>query len=95
MISEIKYLRVEEYKYMWRKSYAHQDHGHKIQNREGLRWRAFGEQNIMTRNLPLPVRRKMHNQFVLPVPTYGTDIASYKRSRNKTKNYTKRNEKDN
>ncbi len=42
--------------------------------RIGMGWSAFGKQNlVMNSNLPLSLKRKVYNQCILPVLTYGSE----------------------
>ena len=44
-------------------------------------WRAFGRQhkhNVMKKNFPLSLKRKVYNQCILPVITYGSETCVLK-----------------
>ncbi len=64
--------RVEEYIYLGQTVSANPAHVKEIKRRIGMGWSAFGKQgDTMNRNLPLSLKRKVYNQCVLPVLTYG------------------------
>ncbi len=53
---------------------ANPAHDRKIKGRIGIKWTAFGKQgDIMNSNLPLSLKKKVYNQCILPVLTYGSE----------------------
>ncbi len=65
---------VEEYTYLGQMVSANPAHEKEIRRRIGIGWSAFGKQNlVMNSNLPLPLKRKVYNQCILPVLTYGSE----------------------
>ena len=65
---------VNEYNYLGQVVYANPGHESEIKRRISLGWRAFGKQiDIMKSKLPLSLKRKVFNQQVLPVLTYGSE----------------------
>ena len=45
-----------------------------IQRRIALGWPAFGRANlVLTKKLPMSLKRKVYNQCILPVMTYGSE----------------------
>ncbi len=64
---------VEEYTHLGQMVSANPAHEKEIR-RIGMGWSAFGKQNfVMNNNLPLSLRRKVYNQCILPVLTYGAE----------------------
>ncbi len=65
---------VEEYTYLGHMVSANPAHEKEIRRRIGMGWSAFGKQNlVMNSSLPLSLKRKVYNQCILPVLTYGSD----------------------
>ncbi len=65
---------VEEYMYLGQMVSANPAHEKKIRRRIGMGWSAFGKQNfVMNSNLPLSLERKVYNQCILQVLTYGAE----------------------
>ncbi len=65
---------VEEYTYLGQMVRGNPTHEKEIRRRIGMGWSAFGKQNlIMNSNLPLSLKRKVYNQCILPVLTYGSE----------------------
>ncbi len=56
-------------------------------------WSAFGKQNlVMNSNLPLSLKRKVYNQCILPVLTYGSETCRLTKGvREETEKCTKGN----
>ena len=51
--------------------------GKEIKIRSGMGWNALGRQhNIMEINITLTLKRKVYNQYILPVLTYGSETWS-------------------
>ncbi len=64
----------EEYTYLRRMVSANPTHAKEIRRRIGMRWIAFGKQNlVLNSNLPLSLKRKVYNQCILPVLTYRSE----------------------
>ncbi len=65
---------VEKYTYLGQMVSANPAHEKEIRRRIGMGWSAFAKQNlIMISNLPLSLKRKVYNQGILPVLTYGPE----------------------
>ncbi len=65
---------VEEYIYLGQMVSANPAHKKEIRGRIGMGWSAFGKQNlVMNSNLPLSLKKKVYNQCILPVLTYGAE----------------------
>ncbi len=65
---------VEEYTYLGQMVSANPAHEKEIRRRIGMGWSAFGKLNlVMNRYLPLNLKRKVYNQCILPVLTYGSE----------------------
>ena len=65
---------VDEYVYLGQTVQTTPGHDYEIKRRIGMGWSAFGKQsNIMKSNLPISLKRKVYNQCVLPVLTYGSE----------------------
>ncbi len=65
---------VEEYTYLGQMVSANPAHEKKIRRRIGMGWSAFGKLNLlMNSNLPLFLNRKVYNQCILPILTYGPE----------------------
>ena len=63
-------------KFFWgQKIGAFPDHEKEIKkNRNGIEWNAFDrEDNIMKSYLPLSLKRKVYNQCIPPILTYGSE----------------------
>ncbi len=55
-------------------------------------WSAFGKQNlVMNSNLPLSLKRKVYNQCILPVLTYGSETWRLTKELEETEKCTKGN----
>ena len=68
---------VEEYVYLGQLIESTSDHSKEIKRRIGMGWSAFGKQNsVMKSKLPLSLKRKVYNQCILPVLTYGSETWS-------------------
>ncbi len=53
---------------------ANPAHEKEIRRRIGMGWSAFGKQNlVMNSNLPVSLKRKVYNQCIRPVLTYGPE----------------------
>ncbi len=53
---------------------ANPEHEKEIRRRIGTGWSAFGKQNpVMNSNLPFSLKRKVYNQCILLVLTYGSE----------------------
>ncbi len=90
---------VEQYTYLGQMVSANPAHEKEIRRRIGMGWSAFGKQNlVMNMNLPLSLKRKVYNQCILPVLTYGSEtwrltkelerkLRSAKRGREKNAGY--------
>ncbi len=64
---------VEEYTYLGQMVSANPAHEKEIR-RIGMEWSVFGKQNlVMNSNLSLSLKRKVYNQCILPVLTYGAE----------------------
>ncbi len=64
---------VEEYKYLGQMVSAKPVHEKEMRRRIGMGWSAIAQQNIvMNISLPLSLKRKVYNQCILPVLTYGS-----------------------
>ena len=69
--------RVQEYIYLGQKISANPNHESEIKRRIGMGWSAFGKQSsVMKSNLPIALKRKVYNQCILPVMTYGSETWS-------------------
>ncbi len=65
---------VKEYTYLGQMVSANPAHEKEIRRRIGMGWSAIGKQNlVMNRNLILSLKRKVYNQCILPVLTYGSE----------------------
>ncbi len=65
---------MEEYTYLGQMVSANPAYEKEMRGRIGMGWSAFGKQNlVMNSNLPLSLKRKVYNQCILPVPTYGAE----------------------
>ncbi len=65
---------VDEYTYLGQMVSANPEHEKEFRRGIGMGWSAFGKQNIvMNSNLPLSLKRKVYNQCILPVLTYGSE----------------------
>lgn len=65
---------VKEHTYLGQTVNASPVHEKEIRRRIGMGWRAFVKQNnIMRGNMALSLKRKVYNQNVLPVLTYGSE----------------------
>ncbi len=65
---------VEEYTYLGQMVIANPAHEKEIRKRIGMGWSAFGKHNlVMNSNLPLSMKRKVYNQCIIPVLTYGLE----------------------
>ncbi len=65
---------VEEYIYLGQMLSANPAHEKEIKRRIGMGWSFFGKQNlVMKSNLPLSLKRKVNNECILPVVTYGSE----------------------
>ena len=68
---------VQEYAYLGQIIKANPDSSCEIKRRIGMGWSAFGKQSsIMKSRLPLSLKRKVYNQCILPVLTYGSETWS-------------------
>ena len=68
---------VNEYTYLGQTVSVAPGHETEIKRRISMGWRAFGKQNeIMKSKMPLSLKRKVFNQIVLPVLTYGSETWS-------------------
>ncbi len=64
---------VEEYTYLRQMVSANPAHEKEIR-RIGMGWSAFGKQNLVRNSsLPLSMKRKVYNQCILSVLTYGSE----------------------
>ncbi len=64
---------VEEYTYLGQMVSGNPAHEKEIR-RIGMGWGAFGKQNlVMNSNVPLSLKRKVCDQCILPVLTYGSE----------------------
>ncbi len=64
---------MEEYTYLGQMVSANPAHEKEIR-RIGMGWRAFDRQSlVMNSNLPLSLKKKVYNQCILPVLTYGSE----------------------
>ncbi len=62
---------VEEYTHLGQIVSANPEHEKKIRKKTGMGWRASGKYSlVMNSDLPLSLKRKVHNQCILPVLTY-------------------------
>ncbi len=65
---------VEEYTYLGQMVSGNPAHEKEIRRRIGMGLSAFGKQNlVMNSNFPLSLKRKVYNQCILPVLTYGSE----------------------
>ncbi len=65
---------MKEYTYLGQMVSANPAHEKEVRRRIGLGWSNFGKQNlVMNSNLPLSLKRKVYNQCILPVLTYGSE----------------------
>ncbi len=65
---------LEEYTYLGQMVSGNPVHEKEIRRRIGKGWSAFSKQNlVMNSNLPLSLKRKVYNQCILPVLTYGLE----------------------
>ena len=59
-------------------------------------WSAFDRQhNVMISNLPLSLKRKVYNQYILPVLTYGSEIWNLTQALEQKLQYLKGNGENN
>ncbi len=74
MIGNETLERVEEYIYLGEAVSANPAHDREIKRKIGMRRTAFGKYgDIMNSTLPLSLKRKVYNQCILPVLTYGSE----------------------
>ncbi len=65
---------VKEYTYLGQMISANPAHEKEIRRGIGMGWSAFGKQNlVMNSDLPLSLKRRVYNQRILPVLTYGSE----------------------
>ncbi len=65
---------VEEFAYLGQMVSANPAHEKEIRRRIGMGWSALGKQNlVMNSKLPLSLKRKVYNQCIIPVLTYGSE----------------------
>ncbi len=65
---------MEEYTYLGQMVSANLAHEKKFKRRIGMGWSAFSKHNpVMNSTLPLSLKKKVYNQCILPVVTYGWD----------------------
>ena len=68
---------VNEYVYLGQTISTAPGHEVEIKRRISLGWRAFGKQSdIMKSKIPLSLKKKVFNQLILPVLTYGSETWS-------------------
>ncbi|CAG9834558.1 unnamed protein product, partial [Diabrotica balteata] len=67
--------QTDTYKYLGHEIKISRDNQtHEIQRRIGLTWAAFGKlSHILKSSIPMYLKRKVYNQCVLPVKTYGAE----------------------
>lgn len=78
--------QVHTYKYLGHEIKIGKDNQtHEISRRIGLTWAAFGKLGYILRsNVPMCLKRKVYNQCILPVQTYGAETLTLtKRSANR------------
>ncbi len=75
MIGNETLKRVEIYIYLGQTVSANPAHDREIKRRIGMGWTAYRKQHrdIVNNNLPLSLKRKVYNQCILPVITYGSE----------------------
>ncbi len=65
---------MKEYTYLGQMVSANPAHEKDIRRSIGMGWSAFGKQNlVMNSKLQLSLKRKVYNQCILPVLTYGAE----------------------
>ena len=76
-VDDVMIERVQEYIYLGQKISANPNLENEIKRRIGMGWSAFGKQSsVMKSNLPIALKRKVYNQCILPVITYGSETWS-------------------
>lgn len=73
MLNDTPIEQVSSYQYLGHEIKVNRDNQtHELSRRSGLTWAAYGRlKHVFTSNIPVCLKRKVFDQCVLPVLTYG------------------------